>query len=174
MITFDDGISVPTAGALRKIQLADGIYVVGEGMSIPVATEAEAASVLDALQTRREQKGKAVMTTSEKTTKKATAKMAAKVAADKTAAKVPEAGGDAATAEEAVSGAARPAKKRERVERDLPVGTVLRRQFKGKEVLVTVVEGGFEYQDQVFKSITAVARRITGYGISGPVFFKLG
>lgn len=64
-------------------------------------------------------------------------------------------------------------KKRQRVERDLPLGTVLRRPFKGRPIEVTVVEGGFEYEDQTFKSISAVARRITGYGISGPVFFKL-
>ena len=64
-------------------------------------------------------------------------------------------------------------KKRPRAVRDLPVGTVLRRQFKGREIEVVVVEGGFEYQDQTFRSISAVARRITGYGISGPVFFRL-
>ena len=64
-------------------------------------------------------------------------------------------------------------KKRQRVERDLPIGTVLRRQFKGREIEVLVTDVGFEYEDQTFRSISAVARRITGYGISGPVFFKL-
>lgn len=53
------------------------------------------------------------------------------------------------------------------------VGTVLTRQFKGKEIVVEVVEGGFQFEDQTFRSISAVARHITGYMISGPVFFKL-
>lgn len=53
------------------------------------------------------------------------------------------------------------------------VGTVLKRTFKGKEIMVEVVEGGFKFEDQTFKSISAVARHITGYMISGPVFFKL-
>jgi len=53
------------------------------------------------------------------------------------------------------------------------VGSVLTREFKGKTIEVKVTEDGFEYQDQTFKSISAVARRITGYGISGPVFFRL-
>ena len=64
-------------------------------------------------------------------------------------------------------------KKRGRVERDLPPGTVLKRQFKGREIEVTVTDAGFVYEDVVFRSISAVARRITGYGISGPVFFRL-
>ena len=53
------------------------------------------------------------------------------------------------------------------------VGSVLTREFKGKTIEVKVTESGFEYEDQTFKSISAVARRITGYGISGPVFFRL-
>ncbi len=81
---------------------------------------------------------------------------------------------DAEATEVATSSTAAPAKKRARVERDLPPGTVLKRQFKGREIEVEVVEGGFQYQDQTFKSISAVARRITGYGISGPLFFRLG
>ncbi|MGD9547794.1 MAG: DUF2924 domain-containing protein [Candidatus Krumholzibacteriia bacterium] len=53
------------------------------------------------------------------------------------------------------------------------VGSVLTREFKGRTITVKVTEAGFEYEDQTFKSISAVARRITGYGISGPVFFRL-
>lgn len=55
----------------------------------------------------------------------------------------------------------------------LTVGQTLTRTFKGKEIAVKVVEEGFVYQDQTFTSLSACARRITGYGISGPVFFKL-
>lgn len=53
------------------------------------------------------------------------------------------------------------------------VGTVLTREFKGKTIEVRVTEEGFVYEDQTFKSISAVARRITGYMVSGPVFFRL-
>lgn len=118
------------------------------------------------------------MATRKKTTKKATGKTASSKDVSrilgKAAAKFLETGGDAAATEAAISGATVPAKKRRRVERDLPVGTVLRRTYKGKEIEVAIVEGGFEYEDHVFKSISAVARRITGYiQISGPAFFGL-
>ena len=53
------------------------------------------------------------------------------------------------------------------------VGTELKRRFKDEDIKVQVTEDGFEYQGQTFKSISAVARHITGYMISGPVFFKL-
>jgi len=127
------------------------------------------------------------MATSKKTTKKAARKTRAKKAqARKPSSKVAardgvdldpsgELGSAAAAfmASCGTSNAVVTKKKRARVERDLPVGTVLRRQFKGRNIEVHVVEGGFEFEDQVFKSISAVAYRITGYGVSGPVFFRL-
>lgn len=54
-----------------------------------------------------------------------------------------------------------------------PVGTRLTRMFKGKEIVVTVTADGFKYEGETFSSISAVAKHITGYMISGPVFFKL-
>jgi hypothetical protein len=53
------------------------------------------------------------------------------------------------------------------------VGQTLEREFKGKTVKVKVAADGFEYDGQTFKSISACARHITGYMISGPVFFRL-
>lgn len=53
------------------------------------------------------------------------------------------------------------------------VGTTLRRSFKGQDITVKVTADGFVYEGQTFASISAVARHITGYMISGPVFFKL-
>jgi hypothetical protein len=53
------------------------------------------------------------------------------------------------------------------------VGTRLTRMFKGKEIVVTVTADGFKYEGETFSSISAVAKHITGYMISGPVFFKL-
>jgi hypothetical protein len=53
------------------------------------------------------------------------------------------------------------------------IGSVMKRQFKGKEISVKITADGFEYNGQTFKSISACARHIVGYMISGPVFFKL-
>jgi hypothetical protein len=49
------------------------------------------------------------------------------------------------------------------------------REWGEREHLVTVTaEGLFEYQGRTFKSLTAVARAITGTHWSGPLFFGLG
>ena len=53
------------------------------------------------------------------------------------------------------------------------VGEKLTRKYKGREIEVLVTDDGFKFEDQTFKSISAVARRIVGYQISGPVFFRL-
>lgn len=56
---------------------------------------------------------------------------------------------------------------------DLAPGTTLTRKFGGQDLEVRVTDDGFEYDGQTFKSISAVARHICGYQISGPVFFGL-
>ena len=54
-------------------------------------------------------------------------------------------------------------------------GTVLLREWGEREHRVTVTaEGLFEYEGRTFKSLTAVARHITGTHWSGPLFFGLG
>jgi hypothetical protein len=53
-------------------------------------------------------------------------------------------------------------------------GTVLLREWGEREHRVTVTaEGLFEYEGRSFKSLTAVARHITGTHWSGPLFFGL-
>jgi hypothetical protein len=53
-------------------------------------------------------------------------------------------------------------------------GTVLLREWAEREHRVTVnAEGRFEYEGRSFKSLTAVARQITGQHMSGPSFFGL-
>jgi hypothetical protein len=53
-------------------------------------------------------------------------------------------------------------------------GTVLLREWGEREHKVTVTaEGLFEYKGKTFKSLTAVARAITGTHWSGPLFFGL-
>ena len=52
-----------------------------------------------------------------------------------------------------------------------PVGTKFLRIYKGVEHQVTVTESGFEYQGMPYRSLSAIAREITGAQWNGPVFF---
>ena len=54
-----------------------------------------------------------------------------------------------------------------------PPGTMLRRNFKGKQVLVKVLAAGFEYEGRVFGSLSAIANEVTGGNWNGFVFFRL-
>jgi hypothetical protein len=57
---------------------------------------------------------------------------------------------------------------------DGPVtGTRLMREWKGVEHCVTVMENGFDYEGQKFRSLSAVARAITGTRWNGKLFFGL-
>jgi hypothetical protein len=53
------------------------------------------------------------------------------------------------------------------------VGTRLVRQWKGVEHHVTVLADGFEYLGQPYRSLSVVAREITGTRWNGWVFFGL-
>jgi hypothetical protein len=60
--------------------------------------------------------------------------------------------------------------------REIPMlrpGTRLARDWHGRSHLVTVTDTGFRYRDQKYRSLTAIAREITGAGWSGPRFFGL-
>src|SRR5947207_1539500 len=46
MLRFSDGVNIDTSGALRVLRLADGYYVVGQGMSIPCRDAADAEATL--------------------------------------------------------------------------------------------------------------------------------
>ncbi len=52
-------------------------------------------------------------------------------------------------------------------------GTRLIREWQGVEHLVTVTADGFEWQGRPFKSLSAIARAITGTRWNGWVFFGL-
>jgi hypothetical protein len=52
-------------------------------------------------------------------------------------------------------------------------GTRLTREWHGRTHHVHVVDGGFDYNDQRYRSLTAIAREITGAAWSGPRFFGL-
>ncbi len=52
-------------------------------------------------------------------------------------------------------------------------GTRLIRDWKGESHQVTVGEIGFEYSGEHYKSLSVIARKITGTRWSGPLFFGL-
>ena len=61
-----------------------------------------------------------------------------------------------------------------RLDRDRPVtGTRLLREWQGVEYVVTVTADGFEWQGRPYKSLSAIARGITGTRWNGWVFFGL-
>lgn len=66
-------------------------------------------------------------------------------------------------------------RKKSRIRADLmPIaGTRLIREWQGTEQVVTVTSSGFEWQGRPYKSISALARAITGTQWNGWVFFGL-
>jgi hypothetical protein len=57
---------------------------------------------------------------------------------------------------------------------DRPIaGTQLMREYQGVEHLVTVTRDGYDYQGRPYKSLSAIARGITGTRWNGRVFFGL-
>lgn len=57
--------------------------------------------------------------------------------------------------------------------RELGVGAHLTRNWKGREVTVTVEESGFRWDDQLFPSLSAAATAIAGSRWNGPRFFGM-
>lgn len=57
--------------------------------------------------------------------------------------------------------------------RKLTIGTRLVRDWHGVGHTVTVLENGFEYAGQQWRSLTAIAKAITGSHWNGPRFFGL-
>ncbi len=57
--------------------------------------------------------------------------------------------------------------------RKLTIGTRLVRDWHGIGHTVTVLENGFEYDGQQWRSLTAIAKAITGSHWNGPRFFGL-
>jgi hypothetical protein len=54
-----------------------------------------------------------------------------------------------------------------------PPGSVLRRLYKGQQLDVTVLASGFAFQGQIFPSLSALAKAITGAHCNGFHFFRL-
>ena len=57
---------------------------------------------------------------------------------------------------------------------DRPVaGTQLKREFRGVEHTITVLHDGYEWQGRPYRSLSAIARAITGTRWNGLLFFGL-
>jgi hypothetical protein len=53
------------------------------------------------------------------------------------------------------------------------VGTLLIRHYKNRKITVQVLDGGFQYEDRFYKSLSAIAREVTGTQWNGYLFFGL-
>jgi Protein of unknown function (DUF2924) len=52
-------------------------------------------------------------------------------------------------------------------------GTVLTRRLKNRQIVVKVLEEGFEYESRPYRSLSAIAREVTGTRWNGLLFFGL-
>ena len=57
--------------------------------------------------------------------------------------------------------------------RSVAPGTRLIREWNGRTYEIEVIEGGFVWQSQTWRSLSRIAREITGSNWSGPRFFGL-
>jgi hypothetical protein len=59
-------------------------------------------------------------------------------------------------------------------DRRLPLpGTIITKDYKGAKVQITALGKGFEYNGKIYKSLTAIAKEITGAHWNGFLFFNL-
>ncbi len=59
-------------------------------------------------------------------------------------------------------------------DRRLPApGTLLRRPYKDRTIEVKILNGAFEFQGRTYRSLTAVAKEVTGAHWNGFLFFNL-
>ncbi len=59
-------------------------------------------------------------------------------------------------------------------DRRLPIpGTVITKEYKGKTLEVKTLETGFEYCGKAYKTLTAIAKEVTGAHWNGYLFFKV-
>jgi hypothetical protein len=52
-------------------------------------------------------------------------------------------------------------------------GTLLVRRYQHRDVIVKVLKDGFEYEGKIYRSLSAIARQVTGTKWNGYVFFNL-
>ncbi len=52
-------------------------------------------------------------------------------------------------------------------------GDILSRVYKGRQITVRVLESGFEYEGRRFRSLSAIAKAVTGAHWNGLLFFGI-
>ena len=52
-------------------------------------------------------------------------------------------------------------------------GAILRRQYKDREIVVRLLPKGFEFEGEVYRSLSAVAKAVTGKHWNGYHFFQI-
>ena len=55
----------------------------------------------------------------------------------------------------------------------LLTGTLLAREFRGRDVVVKVLDEGFEFENRRYQSLSAIAQEVTGSNWNGSLFFGL-
>ena len=59
-------------------------------------------------------------------------------------------------------------------DRRLPIpGTLITKEYKGKIIEIKILETGFEYGGKVYKTLTSVAKEVTGAHWNGYLFFNI-
>lgn len=53
-------------------------------------------------------------------------------------------------------------------------GAIITRRYRGETIEVRVLPHGFEYEGEIYRTLSAVAKRVTGTHWNGYHFFKLG
>jgi hypothetical protein len=53
-------------------------------------------------------------------------------------------------------------------------GAVITREYKGETIEVRILPEGFEYEGEVYRTLSAIARAVTGTHWNGYHFFRLG
>lgn len=53
------------------------------------------------------------------------------------------------------------------------VGSWITRQYQGREISVRVLDDGFEFEGNRFRSLSAIAKRVTGAHWNGYLFFGI-
>lgn len=67
-----------------------------------------------------------------------------------------------------------PKKPNLRRDKRLPIpGTVITKEYKGIKLQIKILESGFEYNSKVYKTLTAIAKEVTGAHWNGYLFFNL-
>jgi hypothetical protein len=54
-----------------------------------------------------------------------------------------------------------------------PPGNWIEREYKGRTIRVLVISDGFEFEGERYRSLSAIAKAVTGSHINGFLFFRL-